>query len=88
MKLRIIILGILLLINSNLLLSQVFPLGLQIPNLYRSGYSNNIVPQQSISQKRVYSSTNTEKLYNFYLNRGYIGEENEIEYKMTKNLNN
>jgi len=64
MKLRIIILGILLLINSNLLLSQVFPLGLQIPNLYRSGYSNNIVPQQSISQKRVYSSTNTEKLYN------------------------
>ena len=64
MKLRIIFLGILLLINSNLLLSQVFPLGLQIPNLYRSGYSNNIAPQQSISKKRVYSSSNNEKLYN------------------------
>ena len=63
MKLRIILLGILLLINSNLLLSQVFPLGVQIPNLYRSGYSNNIVPQQSISKKRSYSSTNSEKLY-------------------------
>ena len=63
MKLRIIFLGILLLINSNLLLSQVFPLGLQIPNLYRSGYSNNIAPQQSISKKRSYSSTNSEKLY-------------------------
>jgi hypothetical protein len=63
MKLRIILLGILLLINSNLLLSQVFPLGVQIPNLYRSGYSNNIVPQQSISKKRSYSSSNREKLY-------------------------
>jgi len=64
MKLRIIFLGILLLINSNLLLSQVFPLGLQIPNLYRSGYSNNIVPQQSISKKRSYLPTSSEKLYN------------------------
>ena len=63
MKLRIIFLGILLLLNSNLLLSQVFPLGVQIPNLYRSGYSNNIAPQQSISKKRSYSSTNSEKLY-------------------------
>ena len=63
MKLRIIFLGILLLINSNLILSQVFPLGVQIPNLYRSGYSNNIAPQQSISKKRSYSSTNSEKLY-------------------------
>jgi protein involved in polysaccharide export with SLBB domain len=63
MKLRIILLGILVLINSNLLLSQVFPLGVQIPNLYRSGYSNNIAPQQSISKKRSYSSTNSEKLY-------------------------
>jgi GNAT superfamily N-acetyltransferase len=34
------------------------------------------------------NKNNTEKLYNFYLNRGYIGEENEIEYKITKNLNN
>ena len=64
MKLRIIFLGILLLINSNLLISQVFPLGLQIPNLYRSGYSNNIAPQQSISKKRSYLPTNSEKLYN------------------------
>jgi protein involved in polysaccharide export with SLBB domain len=64
MKLRIIFLGILLLINSNLLLSQVFPLGLQIPNLYRSGYSNNIAPQQSISKKRSYLPTSSEKLYN------------------------
>ena len=63
MKLRIIFLGILLLINSNLILSQVFPLGVQIPNLYRSGYSNNIAPQQSISKKRSYSSSNSEKLY-------------------------
>ena len=63
MKLRIVLLGILLFINSNLLLSQVFPLGVQIPNLYRSGYSNNIVPQQSISKKRSYSSSNSEKLY-------------------------
>jgi hypothetical protein len=29
------------------------------------------------------NKNNTEKLYNFYLNRGYTGEENEIEYKMT-----
>lgn len=64
MKLRIIFLGILLLINSNLLLSQVFPPGLQIPNLLRSGYSNNIVPQQSISKKRSYLPTSSEKLYN------------------------
>jgi GNAT superfamily N-acetyltransferase len=28
------------------------------------------------------NKNNTEKLYNFYLKRGYIGEENEIEYKM------
>ena len=63
MKLRIIFLGILLIINSNLLLSQVFPLGVQIPSLYRSGYSNNIAPQQSISKKRSISSTNSEKLY-------------------------
>ena len=34
------------------------------------------------------NKNNTEELYNFYLNRGYTGEENEIEYKMTKNLNN
>jgi protein involved in polysaccharide export with SLBB domain len=63
MKLRIFFLGIILLINSNLLLSQAFPLGVQIPNLYRSGISNNITPQQSISKKRSYSSTNSEKLY-------------------------
>jgi len=62
MKLRITLLSILLLINSNLLLSQ-FPLGVQIPNLYRSGYSNIIAPQQSNSKKRSYSSTNSEKLY-------------------------
>jgi GNAT superfamily N-acetyltransferase len=30
------------------------------------------------------NKNNTDKLYNFYLKRGYIGEENEIEYKMTK----
>lgn len=64
MKLRIFFLGILLLINSNLILSQVFPLGLQIPNLLRSGYSNNIAPQQSNSQKRAYLPTNKEKLFN------------------------
>ena len=64
MKLRIIFLGILLLINSNLILSQVFPLGLQIPNLLRSGYSNNIVPQQSSSKKRAYLPNNREKLLN------------------------
>jgi len=64
MKLRIVLLGILLLINSNLLLSQVFPLGVQIPNLYKSGYPNNITSQQSISKKRSYSYTNSEKLYN------------------------
>jgi hypothetical protein len=29
------------------------------------------------------NKNNTEELYNFYLKRGYIGEENEIEYKMT-----
>jgi GNAT superfamily N-acetyltransferase len=28
------------------------------------------------------NKNNTEKLYNFYLKRGYIGEENEIDYKM------
>ena len=64
MKLRIFFLGILLLINSNLIFSQVFPLGLQIPNLLRSGYSNNIAPQQSNSQKRAYLPTNKEKLFN------------------------
>jgi GNAT superfamily N-acetyltransferase len=30
------------------------------------------------------NKNNTENLYNFYLNRGYTGEENKIEYKMTK----
>lgn len=30
------------------------------------------------------NKNNTEELYNFYLKRGYIAEENEIEYKMTK----
>ena len=30
------------------------------------------------------NKNNTDKLYNFYLNRGYTAEENEIEYKMTK----
>ena len=30
------------------------------------------------------NKNNTDKLYNFYLNRGYTGEENEIEYIMTK----
>jgi protein involved in polysaccharide export with SLBB domain len=64
MKLRIFFLGILLLINSNLILSQVFPLGLQIPNLLRSGYSNNIAPQQSSSKKRAYLPNNREKLLN------------------------
>ena len=38
MKLRIIFLGILLIINSNLLLSQVFPLGVQIPSLLKQGF--------------------------------------------------
>ena len=52
MKLRIFFLGILLLINSNLIFSQVFPLGLQQPNLLRSGYSNNVAPQQLNSKKR------------------------------------
>ena len=64
MKLRIIFLGILLIINSNLILSQVFPLGVQIPNLYRSGYSNNIAPQQSNSKKRAYLPTDREKVFN------------------------
>jgi len=64
MKLRIILLGIFILINSNLIYSQVFPLGLQIPNLLRSGYSNNIAPQQSNSNKRAYLPTNREKLFN------------------------
>ena len=67
MKLRIFFLGILLLINSNLIFSQVFPLGLQIPNLLRSGYSNNIAPQQSNSQKRAYLPTNKEKLFNYII---------------------
>jgi GNAT superfamily N-acetyltransferase len=31
------------------------------------------------------NKNNTEELYNFYLKRGYIGEENEIEYKMSLN---
>jgi GNAT superfamily N-acetyltransferase len=30
------------------------------------------------------NKNNTENLYNFYKNRGYTEEENEIEYKMTK----
>ena len=30
------------------------------------------------------NKNNTENLYNFYKNRGYIEEESEIEYKMTK----
>ena len=64
MKLRIFFLGILLLINSNLIFSQVFPLGLQIPNLLRSGYSNNVAPQQLNSKKRAYLPTNREKLFN------------------------
>jgi protein involved in polysaccharide export with SLBB domain len=64
MKLRIFFLGILLLFNSTIIYSQVFPLGIQIPNLLRSGYSNNIAPQQSNSKKRTYQPTNSQKLYN------------------------
>jgi len=64
MKLRIFFLGILLIIKSNLIFSQVFPLGIQMPNLLRSGYSNNIVPQQSNSKKRAYLPTSREKLFN------------------------
>jgi ribosomal protein S18 acetylase RimI-like enzyme len=30
------------------------------------------------------NKNNTKNLYNFYKNRGYTEEENEIEYKMTK----
>jgi len=30
------------------------------------------------------NKNNTEILYNFYLNRGYSGEENNIEYMMVK----
>jgi GNAT superfamily N-acetyltransferase len=30
------------------------------------------------------NKNNTDFLYNFYLNRGYSGEENNIEYKMIK----
>lgn len=63
MKLRIFFLGILLLIKSNLIFSQVFPLGLQIPNVLRSGYSNSLAPQQSISKKRSYLPTSSQKLY-------------------------
>jgi ribosomal protein S18 acetylase RimI-like enzyme len=33
------------------------------------------------------NKNNTKKLYNFYKNRGYTEEENEIEYKMTKYSN-
>lgn len=49
------------------------------------------IEENSITNLILYvdkNKNNTEKLYNFYLNRGYTGEENEIEYKMTKNLNN
>lgn len=34
------------------------------------------------------NKNNTEELYNFYLKRGYTGEENEIEYKMSLNKTN
>lgn len=64
MKLRIFFLGLLLLINSNLIFSQTFPLGLQIPNALRSGYTNSISPQQPTSTKRSYLSSNNQKLYN------------------------
>jgi protein involved in polysaccharide export with SLBB domain len=64
MKLRIFFLGILLIINSNLLFSQAFPLGIQMPNLLRSGYSNNVAPQQLNSKKRAFLPTNREKLFN------------------------
>jgi len=64
MKLRIFFLGILLIIKSNLIFSQVFPQGLQIPNFSRSGNSNNITPQQSTSKKRTYLPTVREKFNN------------------------
>ena len=64
MKLRIFILGTLLLFNSNQILSQNFPLGLQMPNLLKSGYINSVTPQQSVSKKRSYLISNSEKLYN------------------------
>ncbi len=64
MKLRIFFLGLLLLINSNLIFSQAFPLGPQIPNVLRSGYTNSIAPQQPTSTKRSYLSSNNQKLYN------------------------
>jgi len=34
------------------------------------------------------NKNNTEKLYNFYLKRGYNAEENEIEYKMSLDKTN
>jgi len=64
MKLRIFFLSILLILNSNLLFSQVFPQGLQGPSLSRPGNSTSIVPQQSTTKKRTYLSTNREKLNN------------------------
>lgn len=64
MKLRFFFFGILLLINSSLLFSQVFPLGLQTPTLLRSGNANSILPQKSTSQKRTYLPSNNLKLYN------------------------
>jgi len=64
MKLRFFFFGILLLINSSLLFSQVFPLGLQTPTLLRSGNANGILPQKSTSQKRTYLPSDNLKLYN------------------------
>jgi len=64
MKLRIFLLGIFILINSNLLFSQIFPFGNGISNFSKSGNVNNTSQQESNTKKRSYKSSNFEKTIN------------------------
>lgn len=64
MKLRIFLLGILIIINSNLLFSQIFPFGNGISNFSKSGNLNNTSQQQSNSKKRSYFSSDYQKTVN------------------------
>ena len=64
MKLRIFLLGILIITNSNLLFSQIFPFGSGISNFSKSGNVNNSSQQQSNTKKRSYISSSNEKTIN------------------------
>lgn len=82
MKLRILFTGLLFILSSIQIFSQVFPLGIQIPNLSKSGFSNSILPQQSNSKKRSYLTSSAEKMHNDSLINARLEQSNSSLYNI------